>query len=349
MTNPAARVFEVNSKGLDVRRGVRVAVVLLVPLLLLALLNQEAYWVSMTFGALFVGLIDPGGNYSFRIRDMAGFGIAGALLTVLAFAIGEGPWGFVVLVAGVITALSGLTVKFGKHRFVAGVLLNAWFLIALALPGSYSAAHISTPAWAQAVAWLIGSALMIGYTFIVWLAGGRTAQPEAVPEFPGDTSPIPLTAPIVLFAVIRAVAVSIAVAIAFGLHLPNADWMPIATLVAMKPSLKQSGLVAVQRLTGVSLGAVVAMLFLATVHDKFILEVIIAILCVAAASIRMLSYTLYVAAVTGAVLMAMDLPHPSNLAAEGERVLFTFIGVAIAYLVMLIANELQKARSTKSG
>jgi len=36
-----------------------------------------------------------------------------------------------------------------------------------------------------------------------------------------------------------------AMAIAFGPHLPDADWMPIATLVAMQPSLQQSALVAV--------------------------------------------------------------------------------------------------------
>ena len=38
-----------------------------------------------------------------------------------------------------------------------------------------------------------------------------------------------------------------AMAIAFGPHLPDADWMPIATLVAMQPSLQQSALVTAQR------------------------------------------------------------------------------------------------------
>ncbi|MFF9287138.1 hypothetical protein [Streptomyces griseosporeus] len=33
---------------------------------------------------------------------------------------------------------------------------------------------------------------------------------------------------------IRAVAVAAAVAIAFGLDVQNADWMPVAALVAMK-------------------------------------------------------------------------------------------------------------------
>ena len=32
---------------------------------------------------------------------------------------------------------------------------------------------------------------------------------------------------------------------------------------------------------------------------------------------------------SGAVLIAVDLPHPTNLADEGQRVLFTFTGVGI--------------------
>jgi hypothetical protein len=54
------------------------------------------------------------------------------------------------------------------------------------------------------------------------------------------------------------------------------------------------------------------------------------------------NYALYCAAIACFVLVAMDLPHPSDLADEGRRVLFTFIGVGIAVVVTLIANELQK-------
>ena len=82
----------------------------------------------------------------------------------------------------------------------------------------------------------------------------------------------------ILFALIRAVALSIAVTIAFGLHLPNVYWMPIATIIAMKPSLQQSALVAEQRLAGALLGAAVAALFLLTVDNKHALEVVIVVL-----------------------------------------------------------------------
>jgi hypothetical protein len=63
---------------------------------------------------------------------------AGALLTALAFGIGAGAWGWVVLAAFTVTLLGGLAVKYGVHRFVAAYLLNAWFIIALSLPASWT-------------------------------------------------------------------------------------------------------------------------------------------------------------------------------------------------------------------
>jgi hypothetical protein len=249
----------------------------------------------------------------------------------------------------VVTVLAGLAVKYGLHRFTAGMLLNIWFLIALALPAAYRLDHVHTTAWAQALAWLIGSALTLAYTGILWLARGRTAQPQPGADvLPGDTTPVKLTRPVILFVLIRAIAVSIAVAIAFGLHLPNADWMPVATVVAMKPSLEQSTLVAEQRLAGAIIGAAVAALFLLAVGSKPGLEVVIVILGALAGSIRAVNYALYCAAVAAAVLIGMDLPHPSNLADEGRRILFTLVGVGIAVIVMLLANLLQK-RAAKAA
>jgi hypothetical protein len=58
-----ADVFKLNRKGLNVRRAVGVAVVMLVPLIVLHALDQEVYYLSVAFGALFVGLNDPGGEY----------------------------------------------------------------------------------------------------------------------------------------------------------------------------------------------------------------------------------------------------------------------------------------------
>jgi uncharacterized membrane protein YccC len=82
---------------------------------------------------------------------------------------------------------------------------------------------------------------------------------DAGPAAPGSFRVYSGCRQVILFAVIRAVAGSVAVA--FGLHQPNADWMPVATIVAMKPGLQQSALVAEQRLAGAVIGAVVAAAF----------------------------------------------------------------------------------------
>ncbi len=238
--------------------------------------DERRYFLSAIFGALFVALSDPGGKYGPRVAKMAVMAVAGALLTALGFGIGAGAWGWVVLAAFVVTLLGGLAVKYGVHRFVAAYLLNVWFIIALGLPtlisfdlpGLYRSGLIHAQSWKQALAWLAGSALWIAYTFIMWLVHGRKAQPQPVAEIPGDISPRPLTRPIILFAVIRAVAVSIAVAIAFGLQLPDAYWMPIAAMIAMKPSLQQSTLVAEQRVAGTIVGAAVAALVLLAVDNR---------------------------------------------------------------------------------
>jgi uncharacterized membrane protein YccC len=115
---------------------------------------------------------------------------------------------------------------------------------------------------------------------------------------------------VVLFAVLRAAAVATAVGIAFGLHLPNASWLPIATIVATKASLQQSTVVAEQRLAGTVLGAALAILLLLTVNNRLVLEGALVVLSAVANSIRYVNYALYTAAVAATVLIAMDVPRP---------------------------------------
>ena len=102
-----------------------------------------------------------------------------------------------------------------------------------------------------------------------------------------------------------------------------------------------------QRLAGAVIGALVAALVLLTLDNKHALELIIVIFGAFAASFRVVNYAIYCAAIAATVLIAMDLPNPANLAAEGHRVLFTFLGVGIGVAVMALAALIQK-RSAKS-
>ena len=67
----------------------------------------------------------------------------------------------------------------------------------------------------------------------------------------------------------------------------------------------------------------------------------------AAGAIRGVNYALYNAAIAAGVLIAIDLPHPTELTHEALRVLYTFLGVGLALLDMLLATQLGKRAAAK--
>lgn len=336
----ASKLFALNRDGLHWSQAFVLLGVALVPFVVLWAIGQEQYLLSAAFGMLFAAATDPGGTFGYRASHLAVFALAGAALTAVGFALGGGAWGWVVLAASATTLAAGLGATFGVHRFIAADALNIWFLTALAIADGYQHSHTTSHPWAQALAWLAGSALWIAVSFVAWLSRGRKERPQYVAELPGDISRRKLTRPLIMFAVIRALAIAITVAIAWGFDLEHADWMPIAAIVAMKPGLDQAKLASEQRLIGAAIGAALAAVFLLTVDNKHALELITIAFLTLGGAIRFANYALYCAAIAAGVLIALDIPNPSDFTAEAERVLFTFIGLAVGLLVLLLANRL---------
>jgi hypothetical protein len=352
VTGWLSRVFQVDPTGVSWQRGAVLLDITLVPLVVFWAIGHEEYLLSAVFGALFVALADPGGPIGHSVSTTAVYALAGAAMTALAFGISGAASGWLALAAFAVTLVAGLAAAFGVHRFVAALLLNIWFLVALSLGVSLDEqARVTSHTWAQVLAWTGGAALWIVGASVAWLVGGRQDRDQVVAELPGDTSRRPLTRSVVLFAVIRAVVIGGLVAIVYGQDLSHGDWMPIAAIVAMKPSLGQTTLVAVQRLTGALIGAVAAaLLMLVPAHEHGAdlvsithgLEVVAIVLFMHAAAIRFWSYAVYCAAVAAGALVMVDLPHPSDYSAEGYRVLWTFCGVGVAVVVMLLAERLAR-------
>jgi hypothetical protein len=350
-----SKVFALNPAGLNWPRAVMILDVMLVPLVVFWAIGHEEYLVSALFGALLTALADPGGSYGQRVARKTEFAAIGAGLTALGFGIGGDAWGWLVLAAFAVTLVSGLAVMFGVRRFVTGLLLNIWFIIVLALAFSFHhQALITQYTWAQTLAWVGGAAVWISATFIAWLIRGRKDVPQPIAELPGDISRHKLTGPVIMFAVIRAVVMAGTEALAFGLNLPHGSWLSIAAIVAMRPSLEGTTLIAVQRLVGAVIGAAGAVLLLlipANEHGlrllsiTFGLEVVAIVLLMHAAGIRFWNYAVYYGAISAGVLILLDLPQPANYGAEGYRVLWTLCGVAIGVLVMLLAAMLAKRKS----
>jgi uncharacterized membrane protein YccC len=345
-------VFELNAAGANWPRGVLFLDVLLIPLVVFWSIGYEQYLLSAVFGVLLALVTDPGGSYAHRASHMAGFALIGAGVTAVGFALGGSAWGWLALAAFVVTLAGGLAVRFGIHRFVAAVALNVWFLVALGLAVAFHAhPGITSYTWAQVAAWAGGSALWIALAFLEWLVRGRRDRPEPVAEIPGDTSPRKLTRPLIMYAVVRALAIAGCVALAFGLNLSHGAWIPIAAIVAMKPSLEQTTLVGAQRVAGALIGAAAAVLLLlipANEHGLRLfsiergLEIVAIVVLMHAVAIRFVNYAHYYAAITAAALILLDLPQPTNYAAAGERVLWALCGVGIGVIVMLLTGLLAK-------
>ena len=350
--NWLGKVFELNPAGLNWPRAVMFLDVVLVPLVVFWAIGHEEYLLSAVFGLLFAALADPGGGYGYRASHVAVFALIGAGLTALGFGIGGDAWGWLVLAAFAVTLVAGLAAAFGVHRFVAAYLLSVWFIVALGLASSFHHhAHITSYTWAQVLAWAGGAALWIAVTFVAWLIRGREDRPQPWAELPGDTSRRKLTRPMIMFALIRAIAIAGAVALAFGLDLSHGYWLPIAAIVAIKVSLDQTTVVAVQRLVGALIGAVAAALLLlipASEHGLRLfaisrgLEVVAIVVFMHGGAIRFWNYALYCGAIAAGVLIFEDLPQPSDYAAEGYRVLWTLCGVGIGVLVMFLAGLLAR-------
>jgi hypothetical protein len=355
LTHWLSKVFALNTSAVNWGRGALLLDVVLVPLMVFWSIGYEQYLISAVFGAVFALVCDPGGAYGQRLVRMVLFALTGAGLTALGFGLGGSAWGWLVLVTFAVTLGCGLAVVRGVHVFVAGMLLNIWFIIALGYEFSlHQQTRITSYVWAQTLAWAAGSALWIAVASVAWLLGGRGDATQPVAEIPGDATPRTLSPQIVGFAVIRAVALAGAVALAFGADLSHAVWLPIATVIAMRPSLEQGTLIAAQRVVGALIGAVAAgLLLLIPAHEHGArlltvdqgLEIVAIVLLMHAAAIRFVNYTHYTAAVAAAVLILVDLTQPSNYSAEGYRVLWTLIGVTIGVVVMLLAQLLAKRRA----
>src|SRR5262249_43206302 len=155
-----AEVFQLNPAGTNWPRAVMFLDIALAPLILFLAIGHEEYFLSALIGALFAWLADPGGSYGQRASLVAIFTAIGAGLTALAYGIGGDAWGWLVLAASVVTLVAGLAVMFGARRFVNAMLLNIWFIIALAVAFSFHhSSHITQYTWAQTLAWTGGAAL----------------------------------------------------------------------------------------------------------------------------------------------------------------------------------------------
>jgi hypothetical protein len=361
-----ARLFALKTDQFHPVLGIIATATALVPLLVLKAVDHEELWLSFTFAVLFTMVSDMvvSSPYATRLRWSLGFVLVGTLLTALGYLLGGATWSLVALAVFVTTLLSYLMAVYGRRGALAGILLNMWFLVSLSVALSLHKSPAQT--WPligpQALAWLAGGVLWMVVAWALWmLQQGRRAREQqgqehqaqgqqatsAAPSSP-DTAPASadLAAPLVVFALLAAVAVAIATAIAWGFAIPNADWMPVATVVAMKSRLADSISIAAQRVAGTLIGAIASAILLSFVHDQTVIIVIMVVVCALGVALHEVNYALYCACIAMIVLTALGLPHPGDLADNWQRVAWTFVGVGIALVVMFLADVVHPRAGT---
>ena len=336
-----AKLFELKAESFDIARGVELAVVMFVPLLVLKLQGSPQYWLSFVFAILIATISDPGRDHplSSRLQWMAGVAMVGALSTALAFALGGKNWVPVAVAAFALTLLSGLSAAYGKHVAKIGYLLTVWLMVSLYLPRSFALVPWPIQPWAQALAFVAGG--------VLWMAvvsglssRHRAQQPPSEP--PPKDSAMGFSQNLIVFSLLRATSVAIAVAIAWGFNVPEAFLMPVAALLVMKPGLHDSVFVGVQRVIGTLAGALVAAAFLTFVHDKYLLALVIVVFAAIAGATKDVNLAVFCTFLGVTVLTALGIGQPGNLTDNWERVAWTLVGVLIGLGVIILAGLLKE-------
>jgi hypothetical protein len=333
-----ANLFEFKTDNIKWSSGLRVVVILVVSLIVLDALDLSQYWASVTFGAFIVGMCDLlalKAPIGYRMQRLGVFTLIGALLTALGLVLGVN-WGLAVLGTFVITLLLGAALAWGKPAALSGYALTIWFVVALSFHGG------APQALPQGLAWLIGGAF---YMLLALVRFERQSSPsEVVPGTAPWQWPKSLfatyfalfrfTSPQFLFVLLKALAVTVGTAIGLGFDLPFAYWIPLYTLVVLQPDYEQTRNNFVLRMVGTILGAMLAAVLLSSVHNHYLLAVVIIISAFLGLAMHGANMLIYVFFSTVFILLLDDISTPGSLTDVWARVLNVFIGALIAVVVV---------------
>jgi hypothetical protein len=202
--------------------------------------GKVQYWPNISFGVLYVGLSDlfsHGAPFSTRMRRLTITTLVGALFTALG-----ANWEVAVLATFVVTLLCGAALAWGMPAVAVAYLLNLWFVFSLSLHGG------AAQALPQALAWLIGGALYMLVALIHFRREQSSASDPAQGQIPVQRSGSlfatyfalwRFSSPQFRWVLLKALAVTLASAIGLGFVLPDAQWVPIFTLIVLQPGSEE--------------------------------------------------------------------------------------------------------------
>jgi hypothetical protein len=253
----------------------------------------------------------------------------------------------VVLAAGHPVALAVAMVAAAVVGALISVVGPTAALAVVLIAVDTGAFHGGAAQWAQVPAYVLGAAT-VPVAWGVWaLARRRRSRP---PHPTGDAAP---AVPRHAHAARVATAVAIAVCAAFWLAqvLPTGvvgvHWLITCVVLTIQPAATQTGVRLAQRLSGNTVGALIAAGLLGTHLPAAVVMAATVALFTAAMALRPVNYTWW--AVTGppVLLVISEYPHMFPWYEGGVRLVMNLLGAAVVVVVVFAAPAMwSRVRST---
>jgi hypothetical protein len=326
----------IDRSKIDVRAGVVGLVVIAVLALTIAVRGPAA--LATVIGALVVLATDPPPRGRSWLVALLPIVVVGTVVTAVAVAVGEQPVAAALLIGGVAAAgalQAGRSERAGTRNLIA----TLWVVSAFTLHGT------DPSPWDYAGAFALGGVIGIAVAAL----RARRATPEGMadddtdPELPPQKPVSPgefVRGPIGRLALLRGVGVAVAVFVGITAFPAHPSWIAITALIVMRPPTRRAVLVGVQRSLGTSVGILVAVVVASVVGEN---QLGLVLLFLTSAflmmTVREANYALFAALVTALVIYTQRIVGADATESGRDRFLETLIGVAIALVVLAVAER----------
>ncbi len=329
-------------------RGVRAALAMLLPVVVIDVLGRNrvssSAAVGTLLGVLFVAFCDVGVTLRDRVRAMTAGATVGALLLTLGSAIG-GLWWVAVLALALATFLSGmLPPVYGPVAGQVGIVLTIVLAVALGRDGGLALALPS------ALGFLFGGAFFLLLVLVSFLLRrlpppvGEAPSAAQTPPHAGPKVPITVRSPMIYLALLRATGTALVAGLAWGSGMAYPQWAPIVVIGSVRPDQMAALRLTTQRVVGTVLGAGLADVVLLWVQNPVVLAGFAVTGVFLAFTVKDVNYTFFVFFLTTLILLLLNLPTPGPTHAA-LRVLTTLVGAAVALGISWLSAWLAQGAS----
>lgn len=216
--------------------------------------------------------------------------------------------------------------RFGRSASWLALQCAIWLVISTAY-----AAH-GVEALSRGSLILVGGFLQTGLA-VAWRqmkamrpaasGGEQPAQKQAQNALPGDAWH--------LFAIRASVTIAIAAALYRWLSVQNGYWIPVTSLIVMRPGLRETLQRGTGRAVGTLLGvAVAALMVSATSHSAWVMTAGVVLFAWGSYALFRVSYAYFAACLTAYVVFLLSLAGIREEPLIVHRILFTLIGAALS-------------------